>query len=113
MIEIYHNPRCSKSRAGVQYLKDKGVEFKEILYMKEGISKKELKDVLSKLGMKPMDLIRTEEKIWKEEFKDKRLTDTQLIEVMAAHPNLIQRPIVLHDGKAVVARPAEKIDELF
>ena len=113
MVKIYHNPRCSKSRAGKQFLEEKNIEFEEILYMKDELSAKELKSILKNLGIKPKELIRQNEKIWKEKFKDKTLTDNELIDAMMANPQLIERPIVMNGEKAVVARPTEKIDEIF
>ena len=81
--------------------------------MKDELSAKELKSILKNLGIKPKELIRQNEKIWKEKFKDKTLTDNELIDAMMANPQLIERPIVMNGEKAVVARPTEKIDEIF
>lgn len=113
MIEIYHNPRCSKSRAGVSFLEENGITFKKILYLKEGINPDQLRDLLNKLGMKPIELIRTNEKIWKEKFKYKKMSDAQIIDAMVQHPKLMKRPIIVNQNKAVVARPTEKINEVL
>jgi len=83
-----------------------------VRYMEEGISAVELADLLLKLGMKPMDLMRTKEDLFRAEFRDKVLSDAEWIEVMVANPKLIERPIVVLGDRAVLARPAEKIDEL-
>lgn len=113
MITIYHNPRCSKSRQGLEVLKDSGKDFKVREYLKEPVSEEELSEVLEKLGMAPIELVRTEEKIWKENYKGKDLSDKELIRVMTEHPKLIQRPIVVKDNSAVVGRPASNITELI
>lgn len=113
MIQIYHNPRCSKSRLGVQFLEEKKVDFEVIQYLKNELTASELKEILSKLDMQPIDLVRKNEKIWKEEFKGKELSDAQIIEAMVQHPKLIERPIVINGEKAVVARPTENIEVIL
>lgn len=109
MIKIYHNPRCSKSRQGLQILEDSGEEFTIVKYLEEIPSAEELKEVITKLGITPIQLIRKNEAIWKEEFKNKELTDDQLINAMITNPKLIERPIVVKDNKAVLGRPPESI----
>lgn len=113
MIKIYHNPRCSKSRQGLKYLEDKKVDFKVIQYLKEDFTLEELKAIIQKLGVKPMELVRTKESIWKENYKDKDLNDDQIIAAMVENPKLIERPIVVNNDKAVVARPTEDIDKIL
>lgn len=113
MITIYHNPRCSKSREGLGILKDSEVEFQVRDYIKEPPSKEELQDVLDKLHKVPIEIIRTDEKIWKENYKGRDLNDEELIEIMIKHPKLIQRPIVVSDKEGVVGRPPERIKNLL
>lgn len=113
MITIYHNARCKKSREGLALLNDSGEDFEIREYLKEPVSEEELKNILKKLGMAPIELVRTGEKIWKEHYKGKDLNDDELVRVMAEHPKLIQRPIVVKDNSAVVGRPAEKISDLL
>ena len=113
MIQIYHNPRCGKSRSALKILTDQGAAHEVKLYLKEPPTFDELKTVLGKLGMKPLDLIRKGEKIFKEQFKGTERTDDQWIEVMVANPILIERPIVIRGDQAVVARPPEKTLELI
>lgn len=113
MIEVYHNPRCTKSRQAIKYLEEKGIEFKPILYLKEGLNQDELEEVVNKLNYKPIDLIRKNEAIWKSEFKAKQLTDEQIIMAMIEHPKLMERPIIINGSKAIVARPTEKIEEVL
>lgn len=113
MITIYHNARCRKSREGLEILKASGEDFTIREYLKEPVSEEELTTLLDKLGMAPIELVRTEEKIWKEKYKGKDLSDEELIRVMTANPKLIQRPIVVKAHGAVVGRPASKITELL
>ena len=108
-IKIYHNPRCSKSRQGLQILKDKGVDFEIVQYLKTPPTKEELKEIIKKLGIKPIDLVRKNEKIWKENYKGKEVTDDEIIEAMVKFPKLIERPIVIKEDKAVLGRPPENI----
>ena len=112
-MKIYHNPRCRKSREGVQYLTDKGVEFKIIEYLKDNLSKETVQILLNKLNITALELIRKNEKIWKENFKDKKLSEKELIEVLHKESKLIERPIIEADFKAVIGRPKENIDLLF
>lgn len=112
MITIYHNSRCSKSREGVKALEASGKEFEVREYLKQPLTEQELKDLLLKLNMAPIELIRTGEKTWKENYRDRDLSDEELVRVMVENPKLIQRPIVEKDGKAVIGRPAENIEKL-
>lgn len=113
MIKVYHNPRCSKSRDSLKYLDEHNKEYTIVNYIKNPISAKELKLIIEKLGINPIELVRKKESIWKEKYKDKELTDDEIIEAMIENPRLMERPIVIVEGKAVIARPTEKISELF
>ncbi len=113
MIKIYHNPRCSKSRQGVKYLEDKDLDFEVIQYLKDEFTADELKEVIQKLNIKPIELVRTKEAIWKEHYKDLELSEDQIIQAMVENPRLIERPIVVNKDKAVVARPTEDIDQVL
>lgn len=113
MIKIYHNPRCSKSRQGLAILEASGKDFETIKYLEDVLTAKELESIISKLGIKPMDLIRKNEAIWKSDFKGKILSDKEIIEAMVNHPKLIERPIVVNGEKAVVGRPPESISEII
>jgi arsenate reductase len=109
MIKIYHNPRCSKSRQGLQVLENSGKEFQILKYLENVPSEKELKSIINLLDITPIQLVRITEKIWKEEFKGKELTDIEIIKAMIANPKLIERPIVINNKKAVIGRPPENI----
>jgi len=113
MITIYHNSRCSKSRNGVTYLQDKGVEFNIRQYLDEPLSFDELKALIAKTGLKPEAIVRKEEDYFKQNLKGKALTDDEWIAEMVKEPRLIQRPIVESGDRAVLARPAEEIDKLI
>lgn len=113
MITIYHNPRCSKSREGLAYLEEKGLPYNITKYLDEPLTKEELTEVLKKLNFKPIELVRTQEEIWKELTKDKELNDNEIIDAMVKHPRLIERPIIINGDRAVVARPLENIDTIL
>ncbi len=113
MVQIWHNPRCSKSRAGVKYLEDKGVEFEIVKYLDNPPSVKEIAEVLRKLGMGARELMRTKEAIYRELGLKNEHDEQKLVEAMAAHPRLIERPVVINGDKAVVGRPAERIAEVL
>jgi len=113
MITIYHNNRCTKSRCALEELQKSGKDFEVIYYLETPPSKAELKEIISKLGIKPLELIRKGEKIFTENYKGKNLSDEEWIDVMIARPILIERPIVISANKAVIARPTEKIREIL
>ena len=113
MIKIYHNPRCKKSRAGLQYLEGKKVEFELIEYLKYPIDEEELKDILVKLNLKPIDMVRTQEEVYKKELKGKEFTDDEWIKIIVENPKLLKRPIVVKEYNAAWADPPEEIDRLF
>jgi len=112
MIEIWHNNRCSKSRNALNYLKEKNIEFKVKEYLKEPLTENELKEVLQKLNIKPSELVRKKEAIFKE-LGLKDATEDKLLKAMVKNPKLIERPIVIRGDKAVVARPLEEIEKLL
>lgn len=109
MIQIYHNPRCTKSRQGVQLLTEKGLEFEELRYLDTGLDKPELQTILKKLDISALELIRKNEAIWKSNYKGKTLSEDELIAAMIQHPKLMERPIVINGNKAVIGRPTENI----
>lgn len=110
---IYHNPRCRKSREALQLLKDNGVDPKVREYLKDIPTVEEFKDVLMKLNMKPSDLLRKGEAVYKEKFKNVNFTDEEWITVMLEYPKLIERPIVVKGYKAVIGRPPETVLDLI
>tara|TARA_B100001564_G_scaffold215359_1_gene181291 strand:+ start:65 stop:403 length:339 start_codon:yes stop_codon:yes gene_type:complete len=112
-MKIYHNSRCRKSREAVQYLTEKGVSFEIVEYLKEEISETKMKLLLNKLNIAGIELIRKNEKIWKEKFKNKELTESQIINLLCTEPKLMERPIIESKNKAVIGRPKENIDKLI
>ena len=113
MLTIYHNPRCRKSRETLQLIEDSGELVEVIEYLKEVPSAHELHKLVEMLGIKPEQLIRKGEAIYKEQFKGKSLSDKEWIEAMVEYPKLIERPIVTRDNKAVLGRPPENVKELL
>ncbi|MDG1698391.1 MAG: arsenate reductase (glutaredoxin) [Polaribacter sp.] len=109
MIKIYHNPRCSKSRQGLKILENSKQKFKTILYLINTPKETELNEIVELLEISPIELVRKNEKIWKERFKGIELTDNEIIKAMIENPKLIERPIVIHNKKAVIGRPPENI----
>ena len=113
MITIYHNPRCTKSREGLCEIENLNQPFEIRKYLDEPFTEKELKEVIKKLNIKPIELVRTKESIWIENYKGKELSDTQIVQAMLENPKLIERPIIVNGNKAVIARPKEKINEIL
>jgi len=113
MIKIYHNPRCSKSRQGLEILEKSGKEFEIVKYLENVPSEKELTDIIHLLNITPIQLVRKTEKIWKENFKGKELSDKEIIKAMVKNPKLIERPIVINGNKATIGRPSENIIKII
>lgn len=113
MITIYHNPKCRKSRAGLQYLQDKGLEYTVVEYLRNPLTRMQFKELLMKLNMRPVEIIRTQEDEYKEKLKGKSFNDEEWITILLENPKLIQRPIVVKNHKAVLGQPVEEIDRLF
>lgn len=113
MLKIYHNPRCSKSRQGLAILEESKMPFEIIKYLDQPPTIEELTKLIKTLDISPIQLIRKGEAVWKENYKGKTLTDSQIIEAMAKHPKLIERPIVIDGNKAVIGRPPVLIKDLL
>ncbi|MFW0738652.1 arsenate reductase (glutaredoxin) [Flavobacterium sp. T12S277] len=109
MIQIYHNPRCGKSRTCLAFIEETKQEYQIIPYLTETPDFNELKKLLEKLNLQPLQLVRTKEKVWIENYKGKSLTDDQIIAAMVEHPILIERPIVVKDGKAIIGRDPDLV----
>ena len=113
MLKIYHNNRCKKSRAGLQFLSEKGLEPEIIEYLKNPLSQKELKNLLMKLNRTAFEMVRTQEAIYKSDFKGKDFTEEEWIKIIIENPKLLKRPIVETDKAAVWGDPVEEINKLF
>lgn len=112
-MELYHNPRCSTSRASLALLNEKGLLPEIHEYMKSVPTVEELRALVAMLGIPAFELIRQNEDLYKEKYKGKKMSDEKWIQLMAKHPILIQRPIFIHNGKAVIGRPPERVLELL
>ena len=113
-VRIYHNPRCSKSRQTLQLLTEKGIDPEIILYLENTPDAAELKGLLTMLGLSARDLLRKGEDAYKaKDLKDPALDDDQLIAAMVQNPKLIERPIVVNNGKAALGRPPERVLEIL
>ncbi|NDC30273.1 MAG: arsenate reductase (glutaredoxin) [Bacteroidetes bacterium] len=113
MISIYHNNRCSKSRDSLALLTQQNIEIKVIDYLKNPPTEKQIKTLLKKLKMKPLELLRKSENLYKDNYKEINLSDDEWIELMAKNPILIERPIIVNGNKAVIGRPPEKVLEIL
>ena len=109
MLQIFHNNRCGKSRNCLSMLESSGKEFEIISYLTTPPTAAELQGVIEKLDIKPIDLVRQKEKTWIDNFKGKNFTDEELIKIMITNPILIERPILISEEKAIIARDEEKI----
>jgi len=112
-MKIYHNPRCSKSRETLQLIKDAGVEVEIVEYLNETPTEDDLKTILMKLNLKPTDIIRKGESVYKEKFKNSNFNDNEWVKIMVEYPKLIERPIVVKGNKAILGRPPQNVLDLF
>jgi arsenate reductase len=113
-VTIYHNPRCSKSRQTLQLLQEQGIEPTIRLYLEDSPSAKEIKEILTKLGLSPRELLRKGEEAYKEnQLSNKELSDAVLIKAMVDFPKLIERPIVIKGDQAKLGRPPEQVLEIL
>jgi arsenate reductase len=113
-IVIYQKPTCTTCRQVYNALKEGGVDFDAVDYYTDPIPKAKLKELLRKMGLKPADLLRTKEPVYKTlKLAERDLTDNEIVELMVEHPDLIQRPIVEKGSRAILARPAERLKEIL
>jgi arsenate reductase (glutaredoxin) len=113
MVTLYHNPRCIKSREGLEYLKSRATQFKIREYLKDPLTDAELDEILLKSGLKPVDLVRKQEEIFKSELKGRHFTDDEWKKIILENPKLLIRPIVVGKYKAVFAQPAGRVEEVL
>ena len=113
MITIYHNPRCTKSREGLCEIENLNQPFKIRKYHVEPFTKVELEEVIKKLNIHPIELVRTKESIWIENYKGKELSNSQIIQAMLENPKLIERPIIVKGNNAVIGKPIEHIYKII
>jgi arsenate reductase (glutaredoxin) len=113
-VVIYHNPRCSKSRQTLQLLQEHGVEPEIVLYLEQPPTKKQLQELLKKLGIGARELLRKSEDEYRQlGLDDPALSEAAIVAALAAHPKLIERPIVVKGARAVLGRPPENVLQLL
>lgn len=113
MLKIYHNPRCSKSRAGLNFIVENNLEHVVVEYLKESLNAEDIKALVQKTGLAVEDLVRKHEDYYKSELKGKTISEEEWYQILAEHPNLLHRPIVVKGDKAVFAQPPENIKNLL
>ncbi|MEK8180019.1 ArsC/Spx/MgsR family protein [Flavobacterium buctense] len=113
MLQILHNPRCGKSRNCLAFLENNKATFEIRNYIQNPLSEEELKTVIQKLAIKPIALVRQKEAIWIDQFKDKTMSDNEVIRALTLHPILMERPIVIKDNKAIIGRDLEKLEKFL
>lgn len=112
-IRILHNPRCSNSRKGLEYLRAKNIDFEVINYLSNGLSHDIVKEILLKSNLKPIELVRTQEDYYKKFLKAKNFNDEEWTEILIQNPKLLKRPIVIGKYKAAIGIPVENIDKVL
>jgi arsenate reductase (glutaredoxin) len=113
-ITVYEKPTCTTCRKVAKVLIDNGIDFEKVNYYIKPFSKTKLQSLLKKMKMKPSELLRKNEKVYKDlRFKETNYTESQILDLMIKFPDLVQRPIVEMEEQTILARPAEKIKELF
>ena len=108
-MKIYHNPRCSKSRQTLEILIKKNADFEIVEYLKNKLSITDLEEIIAKLEINTIELVRKNESVWKEKFKGRNLNDKEIIQAMIDNPKIIERPIVVNGNKAILGRPPENV----
>ena len=113
-ITIYHNPRCSKSRATLALIRDNGCQLQIIEYLSHAFSRDELYDILKKLNMLPRDILRSADPLYEElNLHNNLLADDQIVDLIIEFPKLLERPIVVSDFSAIIGRPPENVFNLL
>jgi len=113
MIKIYHNPRCRKSREGLKFLQEKEIDIEIVDYIKKGLSLVEINEIILKLHIRPVDLVRKNEELYKKELRHLDLTDEEWMTVISENPILLRRPVILDKHKGVIGDPVENIKKLL
>jgi arsenate reductase len=113
-ITVYQKPTCTKCRSTLKILRERAAEFDTVNYYETPLSSNELRGLIKKLGMSPRELLRKDEQVYRDlKLAKREVSDDELIELMVANPDLIQRPIVVRGNKAVLGRPPESVEELL
>ncbi|MFL5752106.1 MAG: arsenate reductase (glutaredoxin) [Bacteroidia bacterium] len=112
-IKLFYNPHCSKCREAKNLLEGSGCEIEIVEYLKKFPTKKELKDILMRLGLKPFDLVRQKEELFQKKFINKKFTDEEWLQILTEHPELLERPILVDGYRAIIGRPVSRIVDLL
>ena len=112
-LTIYHNPRCRKSREAIQYMEGRGITLKIVKYLDQLFDVNSLGEVLKKIDMKPSEIVRRNEILWKKDYDGNNLSEYQILKLLVDQPRLIERPIVTLGNKGVLARPIESLIEFL
>ncbi|WP_295334195.1 arsenate reductase family protein [Flavobacterium sp.] len=113
MLQVLHNPRCGKSRNCLAFLTEANQSFEIINYLQNPLSEDEIRTLLEKLNLKPIQLVRQKETVWIENYKDKTLSDNEIIKALSENPILIERPIVIKNDKAIIGRAIENLEKFI
>ena len=113
MITIFHNPRCGKSRDCLTFLQQSHEDVEVVNYLLHPPTFEALSSIITMLDIEPIGLVRQKETIWISDYKNKSLSNEEIIKAMVENPILIERPIVIYDGKAVIARPVDKVHAIL
>ena len=108
-MKIYHNPRCSKSRETLSLIEQRTKKIEIVEYLKDNLSVIELEEIIKKLGINAIDLVRKKESIWVENYKGKELSSKEIIAAMVENPKIMERPIVVNGENAIIGRPPENV----
>jgi arsenate reductase len=110
-MKVWFNPACTTCQKTENYLNECSIDFEKREYLQDNPTEKEIRELLKTLGIIPMGLIRTKDKVFKEKFYGKQMSNDEWIKAMAENPSIIERPVIIHNGKAVIGRPIEKVIE--
>lgn len=113
MLQVLHNPRCSKSRNCLAFLNDSHKHYEIISYLENPLSVAEVKELLTKLQISPIELVRQKEAVWVDNYKGKIVTDEAIIIALSEHPILIERPIIIDGDKAIIGREPDKLKDFI
>jgi|DewCreStandDraft_4_1066084.scaffolds.fasta_scaffold69376_3 arsenate reductase len=113
MIKIYHNSRCRKSREGLEFVKQSGKPFQIVEYMKNKLSFEDLKLLKIKLHIEAKEMVRTQEEVYKNQLKGKMFNEDEWLHIIVQHPNLLKRPIIEREHKAIIAENSEIISDFL
>ncbi|HSN70199.1 MAG TPA: arsenate reductase (glutaredoxin) [Steroidobacteraceae bacterium] len=112
-VVIYHNPRCTKSRAALELIRARGVEPRVVEYLRTPLDARAIEALLRRLALPASALVRRKEQIFRDRFADRTLDEDEWLTALAEHPELLERPIVTRGERAVLARPPERVLDLF